>query len=55
MSEQVAVQQLVQSPLTLVMTAESPEVFAALRKTVEDLQALPTGKNPVVAALDRLG
>jgi hypothetical protein len=55
MSEQAALEQLVQSPLTLVMTAESPEAFAALRKTVEDLQALPIDKNPVVAALDRLG
>jgi len=55
MSEQAALEQLVQSPLTLVMTAESPAAFAALRQTVEDLQALPTGKNPVVAALDRLG
>ena len=49
MSEQAAVEQLVQSPLTLVMTAKSPEAFAALRKTVEDLQALPSDKNPVVA------
>src|SRR3954468_22016406 len=55
MSEQAALEQLVQSPLTLVMTAESPAAFAALRQTVEDLQALPTDKNPVVAALDRLG
>src|SRR5689334_9335151 len=37
------------------MTAESPEAFAELRKTVEDLQALPTKENPVVAALDKLG
>ena len=49
MSEQAAVQQQVQSPLTLVMKAESPAAFSALRKTVEDLQALPTDKNPVVA------
>jgi len=55
MSEQTAVQQQVQSPLTLVMKAESPEAFAALRKTVEDLQAAPIDKNPVVAALNRLG
>jgi hypothetical protein len=55
MSEQAALEQLVQSPLTLVMTAESPAAFAALRQTVEDLQALPADKNPVVAALDRLG
>jgi hypothetical protein len=54
-SEQAAVQQQVQSPLTLVMTAESPEAFAALRKTVEDLQALPPDENPVVNALNRLG
>jgi hypothetical protein len=55
MSEQAAVQQLVQSPLTLVMKAESPAAFSALRKTVEDLQALPANKNPVIAALNRLG
>jgi len=54
-SEQAAVQQLVQSPLTLVMKAESSAAFSALRKTVEDLQALPTDKNPVVASLNRLG
>jgi hypothetical protein len=54
-SEQAAVQQLVQSPLTLVMKAESPAAFSALRKTVEDLQALPANKNPVIAALNRLG
>lgn len=44
----------VQNPLTLVMTARSPEAAAALRATVEGLQALPRSENPVVAALDRL-
>jgi hypothetical protein len=37
------------------MKAESSAAFSALRKTVEDLQALPTDKNPVVASLNRLG
>jgi hypothetical protein len=54
-SEQSAVQQQVQSPLTLVMKAESSVAFATLRQTVEDLQSLPSDKNPVVAALDKLG
>src|SRR5512144_301104 len=55
MTEHAALEQPVQSPLTLVMKAESPAAFAALRQTVENLQALPTDENPVVAALDRLG
>jgi hypothetical protein len=55
MSEQAPVERPVQSPLTLVMKAESPAAFSALRKTVDDLQALPTDKNPVVASLNRLG
>src|SRR5919107_4785095 len=55
MSEQAAVREQVQSPLTLVMKAESPAAFAALRQTVEDLQSRPTNENPVVAALDKLG
>jgi hypothetical protein len=54
-SEQSAVQQKVQSPLTLVMKAESSVAFATLRQTVEDLQSLPSDKNPVVTALDKLG
>jgi hypothetical protein len=54
-SEQSAVQQQVQSPLTLVMKAESSVAFATLRQTVEDLQSLPSDNNPVVAALDKLG
>ena len=55
MAEQAGLEQSVQSPLTLVMKAESPEAFAALRETVEDLQALPADKNPVIAALGKLG
>jgi hypothetical protein len=54
-SEQSAVQQQVQSPLTLVMRAESSVAFTTLRQTVEDLQSLPSDNNPVVAALDKLG
>ena len=54
MSEQAAVQQLVQSPLTLVMTAESPEAFAALRQTVEDLQALPLANTASKAAVNQV-
>lgn len=45
----------IQNPLTLVMRAKSPDASAALRKTVEHLQALPPDQNPVVAALTRLG
>jgi hypothetical protein len=44
----------VQNPLTLVMTARSPEAATALRATVDGLQALPRAENPVIAALDRL-
>jgi hypothetical protein len=54
MSEQAAVREQVQSPLTLVMKAESPAAFAALRQTVDDLQSRPTNENPVVAALNKL-
>jgi hypothetical protein len=47
--------QPIQNPLTLVMKAKSPEDFAALKQTVEDLQALPPDKNPVTVALNKLG
>lgn len=47
--------QPVQNPLTLVMTAKSPEACVGLRRTVEHLQSLPAEKNPIITALDRLG
>ena len=53
MSEQPP--QPVQNPLTLVLKAKSPDDFAALRKLVEDLQALPPDQNPVTRALNKLG
>lgn len=45
----------VQNPLTLVMTARSPEEFVKLKETVEHLQSLPQDKNPVVIALNKIG
>ncbi len=47
--------QLVQNPLTAVMTAKSPEDFIALRELVERLQSLPPDQNPVTVALNNLG
>ena len=44
----------VQSPLTLVMPVR-PEARAALRAEVEQLQALPPDRNPVITALDAIG
>ncbi len=47
--------QPVQNPLTAVMTAKSPEDYAALRQLVEHLQSLPPEQNPVEVALTKLG
>ncbi|ADB75081.1 hypothetical protein [Geodermatophilus obscurus] len=44
----------VQSPLTLVMPVR-PDARAALRAEVEQLQALPRDRNPVITALDAIG
>lgn len=44
----------VQNPLTLVMTARSPEDRRALQEKLEQLQALPREQNPVIAALDAI-
>lgn len=51
MTEQL---QPVQNPLTAVMTAKSPEDYAALRHLVEHLQSLPPDQNPITIALTRL-
>ena len=45
---------MVQSPLTLVMPVR-PDARAALRAEVEQLQALPRDRNPVITALDAIG
>jgi hypothetical protein len=47
--------QPVQNPLTAVMTAKSPEDYAALQQLIEHLQSLPPGQNPVTVALNKLG
>ena len=47
--------QPVQTPLTLVMKAKSPEDFAALRQRVEHLMSLPPDQNPVTVALNKIG
>ncbi len=44
----------VQNPLTVVMKAKSPEDYAVLQKTVEDLQSLPPDQNPVTVALNKI-
>lgn len=43
------------NPLTLVMTAKSPQDYAALRGLIEGLQAKPRDQNPVAAALTQIG
>ncbi|MGH3939298.1 MAG: hypothetical protein ACRDTG_11800 [Pseudonocardiaceae bacterium] len=47
--------QPIQNPLTLVMKAKSPESWTELRHAVESLQEMPDDKNPIVAALDKIG
>ena len=47
--------QPLQNPLTAVMTAKSPENYAALRQLVEHIQSLPPDQNPVIVALNKLG
>ncbi len=44
----------VQNPLTAVMTAKSPEDYAALHQIVEHFQALPPEQNPITIALNKL-
>jgi hypothetical protein len=44
----------IQNPLTLVMTAKSPDDYVALRQVVQNIQALPAAQNPVVVALNSL-
>ncbi|MGH3754510.1 MAG: hypothetical protein ACRDRP_17790 [Pseudonocardiaceae bacterium] len=46
--------QPVQNPLTAVMTAKSPEDYAALVQLVEHLQSLPPDQNPITVALDKI-
>ncbi|MGH3930009.1 MAG: hypothetical protein ACRDTF_08545 [Pseudonocardiaceae bacterium] len=45
----------IQNPLTLVMKAKCPESWTELRHAVENLQALPDDKNPIVMALNKIG
>lgn len=45
----------VQNPLTLVMTARSPEDRRVLQQKVQALQSLPREQNPVVRALEAIG
>jgi hypothetical protein len=44
----------IQNPLTLVMTAKSPQDYAALQETVKKLQSLPPKNNPFAKALTNL-
>ncbi len=46
---------MVQNPLTLVMTVRSAEDCRTLQTKLERLQALPREQNPVVRALDGIG
>jgi hypothetical protein len=45
----------VQNPLTLVMPIRSSEGREALRSTIEGLQSLPSGENPITRAFEALG
>jgi hypothetical protein len=45
---------MVQNPLTLVMTIKSPEDYATLKATLEQVQSLPRDVNPITTALDAL-
>jgi hypothetical protein len=53
MTQQVPAQP-VQNPLTLVMTAKSPEDYEALQQLVNRIQSLPPEKNPITTALNNL-
>jgi hypothetical protein len=44
-----------QHPLTLVMTIRSRADYEALFELLNGIQSLPRDKNPIVAALDRIG
>lgn len=44
----------IQNPLTLVMTAKSPQDYAILQQTIKQLQSLPPEKNPITIALNNL-
>lgn len=54
MEHPTPVDQPVQNPLTLVMTAKSPESYEALRQIVAHVQSLPPDQNPIVVALDKI-
>lgn len=47
--------QPIQNPLTLVMKAKSAESWTELRRAVENLQAEPDDRNPIVLALNKIG
>lgn len=40
--------------LTLIVTAKSPEDYAALKGKITQLQSAPLGANPIVKALEKL-
>lgn len=44
----------VQKPLTLVMTAKSPQDYTALQQLVLGVQSLPPEQNPITTALNNL-
>lgn len=45
---------IVQSPLTLIMSIKSPQDFAELDGLLHKLQSAPPDKNPIWAALNKL-
>ncbi|MGH3683620.1 MAG: hypothetical protein ACRDRU_10880 [Pseudonocardiaceae bacterium] len=47
-------EQPIQKPLTLVMTAKTPQDYATLQQIITQLQALPPEKNPITIALTNL-
>ncbi len=46
--------QPVQSPLTLVLQAKSPEDYEKLQGIVRHVQSLPPDQNPIVVALNKI-
>ena len=55
MTAEDAPTQPVQNPLSLVMTAKSPDDYEQLRQIVAQVQSLPPEQNPIVVALNKIG
>jgi len=54
-TKDLPVAQAVARPLTLMMKIKSEQDFQALNRLVQNIQSLPTDKNPIIAALNAIG